>query len=127
MKISVLCSKTKFYSQYDSTALHNRLQEKIPAQINEIGHEMLLPLYKMCFDAPCSYWNSETATQVLQRLENLYAQDPEKVIIDEEVFEKFLMGYNAYVQISETLSDMRDFNIAQEIKHGCTAFQPTLQ
>ena len=116
MKISVLCSKTKFYSQYDSTALHNRLQEKIPAQINEIGHEMLLPLYKLCFDAQCSYWNSETATQVLQRLENLYAQDPEKVIIDEEVFEKFLMGYNAYVQISETLSDMRDFNIAQEIK-----------
>ena len=26
------------------------------------------------------------------------------------------MGYNAYMQISETLSDMRDFNIAQELK-----------
>lgn len=116
MKISVLYSKAKFYSQYDNTALHNRLQEKIHAQINEIGHEMLLPLYKLCFDTPCSYWNSKAATQVLQQLENLYAQNPEKVIINEEVFEKFLMGYNAYVQISETLSDMRDFNIAQEIK-----------
>lgn len=116
MKTSVLYSKTKFYSQYDNAVILNRLQEKIPTQINEIRHEMLLPLYKLCFDSPCSYWNSQAATQVLQQLEALYAQDPAKVVIDEEVFEKFLMGYNAYVQISETLSDMRDFSIAQEIK-----------
>lgn len=116
MKTSVLYSKTKFYSQYNNAVILNRLQEKIPTQINEIRHEMLLPLYKLCFDSPCSYWNSQAATQVLQQLEALYAQDPAKVVIDEEVFEKFLMGYNAYVQISETLSDMRDFSIAQEIK-----------
>ena len=35
MKIPVLYSEAKFYSQYDNTVLHNRLQEKVPVPINE--------------------------------------------------------------------------------------------
>ena len=116
MQISTLYCTTKYYSEYDSTAVLIRLQEEFSIPIRDISHEMLMPLYKLCFDAPHSYWNRNVAREVLQQLENLYLQNPSDIKIDEASFEYFLMGYNAYMQISETLSDMRDFNIAQEIK-----------
>lgn len=116
MQVSTLYCKNRYYSEYDSTAVLIRLQEELSTPINDISHEMLLPLYKLCFDTPYSYWNKDVAKQTLEKLENMYLQNPKNIIIDEATFEFFLMGYNAYMQISETLSDMHDFNIEKEIK-----------
>ena len=116
MKTSVSYSEAKYYSEYDSATILMHLQEEFSIPINGICHEMLMPLYKLCFNTPYSYWNRDVAKQVIQRLENLYLQNSMNIRIDEVAFDFFLMGYNAYMQISETLSDMRDFNIAQELK-----------
>lgn len=116
MKTSVSYSEAKYYSEYDSATILMHLQEEFSMPISGICHEMLMPLYKLCFNTPYSYWNRDVAKQVIQRLENLYLQNSMNIRIDEVAFDFFLMGYNAYMQISETLSDMRDFNIAQELK-----------
>ena len=49
MQISTLYCTTKYYSEYDSTAVLIRLQEEFSIPIRDISHEMLMPLYKLYF------------------------------------------------------------------------------
>ncbi len=50
MQISTLYCTAKYYSEYDNTAVLIRLQEEFSIPICDISHEMLMPLYKLCFD-----------------------------------------------------------------------------
>ena len=49
-------------------------------------------------------------------LENMYQSCSSQICADENVFNYFLMGYNAYCQISETMMDLRNFNLSQEMR-----------
>lgn len=92
MKTSVSYSEAKYYSEYDSATILMHLQEEFSMPISGICHEMLMPLYKLCFNTPYSYWNRDVAKQVIHRLENLYLQNSMNIRIDEVAFDFFLWG-----------------------------------
>lgn len=116
MNSSVMYSKLQYYSTYDSTPLLAFLKNEVSPDISSISNEMLYPLYKLAFDTPCSYWNKAVATQVYNHLEELYKANPSIIIISNSAFEHYLMGYNAYLQITESITILDDFNIDSEIK-----------
>ncbi|WP_278320124.1 SEC-C metal-binding domain-containing protein [Haloimpatiens massiliensis] len=108
--------KAKFYSQFDLDKLLDQIDKNIDLCITEISHEMLYLLDKIVTTEPCSYWNTSVCGQVYKLLEDLYNNHSNDLEIDETIFEYFLMGYNSYLQISQTILDLRNFNIAQETK-----------
>ncbi|WP_280527039.1 SEC-C metal-binding domain-containing protein [Clostridium senegalense] len=108
--------KNEFYSQFNSDKLLNQINENLDLSITGVSHEMLYILDKILSTDPCSYWNISVCKEVCELLEDLYNGYSEALEIDEEVFEYFLIGYNSYLQLSEIILDLRNFNITQEIK-----------
>lgn len=116
MNFFVECSKYKFYSQFDSDKLLEKINKNIDPSITEINYEVLYILHKIVTIDPCSYWNKSVCNKVFSLLEELYNKYSDLLEINETIFEYFLMGYNSYSQISEVILDLRNFNISQEIK-----------
>ena len=108
--------KYKFYSQFNLENLLNQINKSINPDTSEISHEMLYILDKILTTDPCSYWNISVSRQVYELMEDLYNKHSDTLEIDETIFEYFLMGYNSYLQLSEIVLDLRNFNISQEIK-----------
>lgn len=108
--------KYEFYSQFNLENLLNQINESIYSDIGEISHEMIYILDNILTSDPCSYWNTSVSRQVYELMEDLYNKHGDALEIDETIFEYFLMGYNSYLQLSEIILDLRNFNISQEIK-----------
>lgn len=116
MNLFVEYCESKFYSQFDSDKLIDKINKNIDTSITEINHEFIYIFDKMLTVDPCSYWDKAVFSEVYRLLEDLYDKYSNTLEIDETVFEYFLMGYNSYAQISEIILDLRNFNISQEIK-----------
>lgn len=108
--------KNKFYSQFDSENLSNQISKNTNLSAKEISAEMLYIVNKVMTTDPCSHFYVEVCRQVYELLEKLYEEHSDNLEIDETIFEYFLMGYNSYSQLSEIISDLRNFNISQEVK-----------
>lgn len=108
--------KNKFYSQFDSENLSNQISKNTNLSVKEISVEMLYIVNKVMTTDPCSHFYVEVCRQVYELLEKLYEEHSDNLEIDENIFEYFLMGYNSYSQLSEIISDLRNFNISQEVK-----------
>lgn len=108
--------KNEFYSQFDSESLSNQISKNTNLYIKEISAEMLYIVNKVMTTDPCSHFYVEVCRQVYELLEKLYEEHSDNLEIDETIFEYFLMGYNSYSQLSEIISDLRNFNISQEVK-----------
>lgn len=106
----------KYYNEYDSSVLLNEVQKNIDSSISCLNKEFLYIFYKMLNIEPCSYWNNDVYKETYSQLENLYKTNANQLNIDENIFNYFVMGYNAYCQISETIIDLSNFNLTQEIK-----------
>lgn len=113
--IKSIC-KSKFYSQFDSSKLLKEVQENINPSVVAISEEFQFVFHKILHTDPCSYWNKEVYNQTESLLELLFQTYGDKLEIDETIFNYFLMGYDAYCQISETILDLRNFNVSQQIK-----------
>lgn len=105
-----------YYNQFDSTALLNEVREQINPDITKLEKVFQYLFYKILHTDPCVYWDKIVYTQTISLLENLFHTHYQTLEIDNFVFNYFLMGSNAYGEISETISDLRDFNLSQEIK-----------
>ncbi|WP_243447942.1 SEC-C metal-binding domain-containing protein [Clostridium tetani] len=108
--------KNKFYSQFDSENLSNQISKNTNLSVKEISTEMLYIVNKVMTTDPCSHFYIEVFRQVYELLEKLYEKHSDNLEIDETIFEYFLIGYNSYSQLSEIISDLRNFNISQEVK-----------
>lgn len=108
--------KNKFSSQFDSESLLNQISKNTNLSVKEISDEMLYILNKVVVTDPCSYADISVCRQVYELLEKLYEQHSDDLEIDETIFRYFLMGYNSYSQLCEIISDLRNFNISQEVK-----------
>lgn len=108
--------KNYFYSQFNSDNLLNEINKKLDLSITTISHEMLYILNKVLSIEPCSYFNVVVCKEVYELMEDLYDKYGKDLEVDEEIFEYFLIGYNSYLQLSEIILDLRNFNITQEIK-----------
>ena len=108
--------KNEFYSQFDSENLSNQISKNTNLSVKEISAEMLYIVNKVMTTDPCSHFYAGVCRQVYELLEKLYEEHSDNLEIDETIFKYFLMGYNSYSQISEIISDLRNFNISQEVK-----------
>lgn len=115
----VEAAKQLYIKEYKNAPLVKQLQSEFSPSISRIEYIFSFLFYRILNEAPMKYWNKNAAHQVFDKLEScLKSSTPENQIlsIDEEVFEHFIMGYSAYEQISETWTDIHDFNIAPETK-----------
>ena len=71
--------------------------------------------YNMLETEPCFYWDMKVYEKTKNNFENLVSS-ASNIEIDENIFNYFLMGYNSYTQITETIRDLHDFNIDVDIK-----------
>ena len=105
-----------FYCEYDSSTLLASVQHRIDASTSILNHEFQFIFHTMLNTDPCSYWNEAVYSQTLGLLEVLHQNYSTQLSVDETVLNYFLMGYSAYRQISETIVDLKNFNLATEMK-----------
>ena len=105
-----------YRKEYDVTPLLLDVQSSFSPLITEIKPAFVALIYKLLNDNPSKYWNRRTAHQIFDLLESCISPEIPTFSFDEKAFEYFLMGYNAYEQLSETWADIHDFNISPETK-----------
>lgn len=116
MSLSSLYCTNKFKQQFDINKLKDNIKDKLGMEVNDIAQEMTYILYKLLNNNPNYYYSKDILNEIYYNLESLYNATPNVVWFDETMFEFFMMGYEAYINISETISDLHDFNINSSIK-----------
>jgi hypothetical protein len=106
----------KYYSEFDTKQLLGQIQNHIDPSVKGISEEFQFIFHKMLFKDPCSYWNKSVYNQTYSLLETIFRNYGNQLEIDESIFNYFLIGYNSYSQLSDIILDLRNFNLAQEIK-----------
>ncbi|WP_349674860.1 SEC-C domain-containing protein [Lacrimispora sp.] len=109
-------SKLKYYSEFDTEQLLKQIQKHIEPSVTEVSEEFQFIFHKMLYKDPCSYWNKVVYNQTYSLLETTFQNYGNQLEIDESIFNYFLIGYNSYSQLSDIILDLRNFNLAQEIK-----------
>lgn len=102
--------------EYDVTPLLLGVQSSFSSSITEINPIFVALIDRLLNANPNKYWNRKTAHQVFDKLESCLSPGIPTFSFKEDAIEYFLMGYNAYVQLSETWADIHDFNISPETK-----------
>jgi len=108
--------KVKYYQEFNTDSLLSEVQEKVFADITNINHEMVYIYHKILNNDPCYYWDKSVLKSTVNLLEDLYSNHNSDLFIDEDIFNYYLMGYNSYYQLTEIITDLRNFNVSSEIK-----------
>lgn len=106
----------KYYGYHDIDKLLNDVQRNISSSIVSIDKEYDYVFHRMMKFSPCIFWNKDVYAQTVSLLEKLFRDHPNKFKIEADTYNYFLMGYNAYCQLCDTILDVSNFNIGQEIK-----------
>lgn len=105
-----------YYDEFDSSQLLTSVQSRIDPSVTALSKEFQFAFHTMLNIDPCTYWNRQVYKQTIHLLEALYQSAGSKLQIDENAFNYFIMGYSAYSQISDTIVDLQNFNLALEMK-----------
>lgn len=105
-----------YYGEFDSSQLLTSVQSRIDPSVTALSKEFQFTFHTMLNIDPCTYWNRQVYKQTIHLLETLYQNAGSKLQINESTFNYFIMGYSAYSQISETIIDLQNFNLALEMK-----------
>ena len=116
MSAFITASKLNYQKEYDDSALIQQLGKAFDPSITSIDPIFTALIYRLLNETPSKYWNNKTAHQVFDKLESGFSASSTTLKIEEDAFAYFLMGYSAYEQISETWTDIHDFNISSETK-----------
>lgn len=116
MNLFLQYCNAKYYGEFDSSTFLSEVQKQIDPSVTQISKEFQNVFFHILNTDPCSYWNKDVYSQTSMLLENMYQSCSSQICADENVFNYFLMGYNAYCQISETMMDLRNFNLSQEMR-----------
>ena len=106
----------KYYEYYDASKLLNDVQQNISTSIVSLDKEYAYVFHRMMNTRPCIFWNKDVYTQTVSLLEKLFQDHPSELKIEADTYNYFLMGYDAYCQLCDTILDISGFNIEQEIK-----------
>ena len=85
------------------------------ASISSIEPEFLCLFHDMLTKEPCHYWNRDVYAQTYRGLSALCQENPVEAC--DELVERFLIGYGAYMQISDIINDLGQINDRPEIKN----------
>ena len=108
--------KTKYYSQFDSNMLAEQIRDSLGLSVSNFSEEMIYILWEILNMNPNYYFSKTAFEESYSNLELLYGQSKDKIMMNENMFEYFIMGYDAYKNISQIMTDLDDFNIASSIK-----------
>ena len=115
MQVKEYC-KYKYYLEYDYDLLLEDIQKNISSEIYNISYEMTYIYHKILYTDPCYYWNKNVLKESIDLLEDLYLNYNSELSVNEDIFNYYLMGYNSYLQLTEIIKDLRNFNISTQIK-----------
>ena len=92
------------------------IKQEIDPGINTIKNEFIEMFYKMLKKEPCIYWNRDVFAQTIDMLERVYRNVQDTLLISDVSMDNFIMGYNSYYHLTETIVDLKYFNLSSEIK-----------
>lgn len=101
----LFAAKLRYYAHDNSDAILQKVNSAISRNITNCRHELLCVLDDIVSIEPCCYWNKHVFEETEKNLQRL-AQEGTQLCIDDEIFELFLSGYNAYRQITNVINDL---------------------
>lgn len=115
MNLIIPYCQSKYYGLIDKDKILREVQEKIDPTITVLDNMFSYMFNKMLITEPCIYWDKIVYEHTKHQLESNIAL-ASTIEVNEKTFEYFLMGLNSYNQITESIQDLHDFNIDDEIK-----------
>lgn len=116
MNTFIAGAKLYYQKEYNNSALIKQLREGFDPSITSIEPIFTALLHRLLNETPSKYWNKKTAHQVFDKLESIFSAASTALKIEDDALGCFLMGYSAYEQITDTWTDIHDFNISPETK-----------
>lgn len=112
----LFAAKYRYYYDADSAAIIDNLNHNIPRKITKCEHGMTCIFKDMIEKEPCCYWNRLVFDEVETGLQKLLSDNP-SVTVEDDQFELFITGYNAYVQVTKVIQDLSPLNDSPAIKN----------
>lgn len=112
----LLAAKMRYYHNDNSETILSKVCNSISRNMSECKHELLCIFDDIVTIEPCCYWNKNVFKQTEKELQNLIVQNP-NIFIDDEIFELFLTGYNAYMQVTNVINDLSGLNDSPAMKN----------
>lgn len=107
--------KDFFYNKTYISNTEKIIKQKINSNIDLNFIQLSKSFNVILNDSPNCFWLKDIYNESLTVLENLYSKG--SVIITNKIFEFFLIGTNAYTQITETIKDLSPINDSDIIKN----------
>lgn len=112
----LFAAKYRYYYGADSEAIIDNLNRNIPRKITKCEHGMTCIFIDMIETEPCCYWNRLVFNEIETGLQKLLSDNP-SVTVEDDQFELFIAGYNAYVQVTKVIQDLSPLNDSPAIKN----------
>lgn len=112
----LLAAKYRYYGKDDSQNILQKVNREIPQNISACKHELLCIMNEVINLDPCCYWNRQVFNQTDSALQSIATQLP-ALSIDDTIFEFFLTGYNAYMQVTNVINDLSGLNDSPAMKN----------
>ncbi len=106
----------KYYSNFATDVLQQELMKEIDPSITLVKKEFQEIFEKMIKKDPCLYWDRAVFIQTRDILEKIYKDMQDPISLSDLAVDNFIMGYNSYCQLTETILDLQHFNLSVEIK-----------
>lgn len=112
----LFAAKYRYYYGPDSAAIIDNLNHTIPRKITKCEHGMACIFKDMIETEPCCYWNRIVFDEVETGLQKLLSDNLD-ITVEDDQFELFIAGYNAYVQVTKVIQDLSAVNDSPAIKN----------
>lgn len=109
-------AKYRYYGKDDSQNILQKVNREIPQNISACKHELLCIMNEVINFEPCCYWNRQVFNQTDSALQSIATKLP-ALSIDDTIFEFFLTGYNAYMQVTNVINDLSGLNDSPAMKN----------
>ena len=117
----LLAAKYRYYGKDDSQNILQKVNREIPQNISACKHELLCIMNEVINLDPCCYWNRQVFNQTDSALQSIATQLP-ALSIDDTIFEFFLTGYNAYMQVTNVINDLSGLDDSPAIPYPYLCF-----
>ena len=109
-------AKYRYYDKDDSQNILQKVNREISKTMPTCEHELLCIMNEVINLEPCCYWNRQVFNQTDSALQSIATQLP-TLSIDDTIFEFFLSGYNAYMQVTNVINDLSGLNDSPAMKN----------
>ena len=109
-------AEQSYYSEDNSNTILEKAKELTSCNITDIKHELLCIFNDIINNEPSCYWDKDVFITTEKNLQNLIQQGV-PIIINDEIFELFLSGYNAYMQVTNVINDLSGVNDSHTMKN----------